>query len=88
MPLKTLKVGDEGEQVLLLQCMLRCMGYCGANGKPLELDGKYQTNTLYAVIRFQEQAIAYGANVGNEDNESDGVWGSKCWLYTLGTEVL
>jgi hypothetical protein len=88
MKLNELHVGDEGEQVLILQIMLRCMGYCGANGKPLALDKKFQTNTLYAVLRFQEQAIAYGADVGNENNEADGVWGSKCWHYTLGTEEL
>ena len=88
MKLNELKVGDEGEQVLTLQIMLRSMGYCGANGKPLSLDKKFGTNTLYAALRFQEQAIAYGADVGNEKGEADGIWGSKCWNYTLGTEEL
>lgn len=88
MKLIELHVGDENEQVLILQIMLRSMGYCGANGKPIALDKKFGTNTLYAVLRFQEQAIAYGADIGNENGEADGVWGRKCWLYTLGTEEL
>lgn len=85
MKLEPVKVGSKNKSTIIVQMLLRTMGYCGADCKPLKIDGDFNTQTLYAVLRFQEQAIAYGANIGGEDGNPDGVWGEKCWRYTLGT---
>lgn len=48
-----LKPGDCNSNVKLLQTALNRLGYKGANGKKLDVDGYFGPNTKYAVKNFQ-----------------------------------
>ena len=65
-----LKKGVKGKQeVFTVQAILKAQGYKGANGKVLDLDKSFGSNTEYAVKSFQK---ANGLTV-------DGIVGSKTW---------
>lgn len=49
-----LSYGDSGEEVKTLQKNLNKLGYKGQDGKSLDEDGGFGTNTLYAVEAFQK----------------------------------
>jgi len=66
---QTVSYGSVGSDVRVLQEKLNKKGYRGQNGLPLEVDGEFGTNTLFAVRAFQ---LAKGLEV-------DGVVGPKTW---------
>lgn len=65
----TLKKGDKGTQVSILQKNLNTAGCCGKDGKRLEIDGDFGVNTEYALKLFQK-----GRGI-----TSDGVYGQKSY---------
>lgn len=50
---KQIKSGSQGNDVYLMQAVLRGRGYKDQNGKALELDGVFGPKTDYAVRQFQ-----------------------------------
>lgn len=52
-PKSTLKFGFKGEEVMILQRLLKHLGYTGIDNKELLDDGVFGKNTRYAVKRFQ-----------------------------------
>lgn len=62
-----LKKGSKGTEVKRLQKDLNYLGFKGKDGKKLEVDGEFGTNTEYALKQFQKK---YGLIV-------DGIYGSK-----------
>lgn len=66
---QTVSYGSVGSDVRVLQEKLNKKGYRGQNGLPLEVDGEFGMNTLFAVRAFQ---LAKGLEV-------DGVVGPKTW---------
>lgn len=66
---KTVRYGSKGSDVLFLQQILNKKSYRGYNGRPLDEDGEFGTNTLTAVRAFQR------------DNglEVDGIVGKMTW---------
>ena len=77
------KLESEGVSVYVLQTVFRLLGYLGADGRPLEIDGVSGENTVFAIDTFQSTMRAYGYEVGT-NGENDGVFGEKCWLCLLG----
>lgn len=68
---KTVKKGDSGLSVLLLQEILIARGLKGKDGKALTLDRVAGTNTIHALKKYQE---------GREGVlEADGICGEKTW---------
>lgn len=79
--MKTVKKGSKGQDVLVLQAVLRAIGILGKNGKPLVLDGSCGENLVYAINQFQKLQNAYGNTaVGRQDSSC----GSKMWASLLG----
>lgn len=70
---KTVRYGSKGSDVLLLQQILNRKSYRGYNGKPLEEDGDFGTNTLTAVRAFQR----------DNNLEVDGIVGKMTWSKLL-----
>lgn len=68
---KTVKKGDNGLSVLLLQEILIARGFKGKDGKPLTLDRVAGTNTIHALTKYQESRKGV--------LEADGVCGEKTW---------
>lgn len=66
---QTVSYGSVGSDVRVLQEKLNKKGYRGQNGLPLEVDGEFGMNTLFAVRAFQ---LAKGLEV-------DGIVGPKTW---------
>ncbi|WP_240286202.1 CHAP domain-containing protein [Lawsonibacter sp. OA9] len=59
--MKTVKRGETGTHVLLVQEILRARGYKGKDGKVLELDRSCGDNTVYAITAYQrdrEKAVS------------------------------
>ena len=54
--LQTVKQGVSGASALLLQTILRILGYKGKDGNDLSLDGDAGTNTIFALKNFQKAA--------------------------------
>lgn len=52
--LPVLQFGSSGQSVKALQRLLYVMNYYGADGKPLEIDGKFGPNVERAVKKYQE----------------------------------
>lgn len=73
----------EGVSVYVLQTVLRLLGFLGADGKPLSIDGVSGKNTVFAINTFQSTMRAYGYEVGT-NGENDGTFGAKCWRCLLG----
>ncbi len=68
---KTVKKGDSGLSVLLLQEILRARGFKGKDGKDLKLDRDAGTNTIHALTKYQESRKGV--------LEVDGICGDKTW---------
>lgn len=66
---QTVSYGSVGSDVSALQEKLNKKGFKGQNGLPLEVDGEFGMNTLFAVRAFQ---LAKGLEV-------DGIVGPKTW---------
>lgn len=71
---ETVKNGSSGASARLLQTLLRGLGYYGANGKALVIDGDAGSNTVYAVRSFQRSSGLV----------EDGVCGPNTWKKILG----
>ena len=71
--LEVVRKGDSGILVRTIQRLLRELGYAGADGRVLEVDGDFGNNLEYAVKNFQKAA---GLSV-------DGVCGQKTWNFLL-----
>lgn len=67
-----LSYGSIGEEVKTWQRLMRELGYVGANGKPLTVDGKFGDNCLFATKQYQK-------TWGNPD----GIVGKKSWEKAL-----
>lgn len=52
--LKTVKKGENGNHVLLIQEILKSRGYKGKDGQELKLDKDCGTNTVYAIKQYQK----------------------------------
>lgn len=68
---KTVKKGDSGLSVLLLQEILIARGFKGKDGKPLTLDRAAGTNTIHALTQYQKSRKGV--------LEADGICGDKTW---------
>ena len=68
---KTVKKGDSGLSVLLLQEILIARGFKGKDGKPLTLDRTAGTNTIHALTQYQKSRKGV--------LEADGICGDKTW---------
>lgn len=79
----TVRLGDSGLSVFILQSLLRGLQYTGTDGKPIEIDGNAGTNTVNAINQFQKAQIAYGFDCGT-NGKPDGIFGKKCWNRILG----
>ena len=79
----TVKKGSSGTCVSILQSCLRAMQYLGADGKPLEVTGVCNNNTVYAINTFQTLQRAYGFECGDH-GKNDGSFGPSCWARLLG----
>lgn len=80
---KPVRLGSTGTDVYILQAMLRALQYCGADKKPIDITGKCDANTVYAINTFQTIQRAYGVECGT-NGKNDGSFGSKCWKRLLG----
>lgn len=80
---KTVTKGSKGQCVSILQACLRAMQYRGANGRPIEVTGTCDTDTVYAINQFQEIQRAYGVELGTH-GINDSSFGPKCWNRLLG----
>ena len=65
--------GCYGDEVKVVQSILRAMGYKGKDGKELDVDGDFGANSDYAVKQFQK----------DRGLEADGVWGRDTWAAAL-----
>lgn len=54
----TVKSGDSGNHVLLVQEILKARGFKGKDGKELTLDKQCGANTVYAIKQYQKQREA------------------------------
>lgn len=82
---ETVKKGSRGQCVSILQALFRGMQYLGADGKPLEVTGVCNNNTVYAINTFQTLQRAYGVELGS-NGKNDGSFGPKCWERMLGVK--
>lgn len=74
----TVKKGSKGTDVYICQAFLSALGYLGADGKPITVDGTCGDNTVYAINRFQTVQRAYGYECGT-NGKNDSSFGSACW---------
>lgn len=72
--LNVVKIGDEGNSVLLLQEILKAR-----NQYEGELDKQFGPQTEKAVIDYQAARTAMGADIGG----IDGICGEKTWADLL-----
>lgn len=68
----TLNYGSQGDQVKALQQYLSGLGYTGADGKPIKVDGVYGNDTKTAVMQFQS----------HNGLTQDGIFGPKSLAVT------
>ena len=71
--LPTIRQGDTGKSVKLLQRLLRGTDYCMKNGMLLGRSGNFGDQTLYCVKNFQK----------NKGLTVDGVVGPKTWAALI-----
>lgn len=87
--LATIKRGDEGNSVLLLQEILKAReikpGVPYYKGK---LDRSFGTKTEEAVRDYQTLRIAMGAQIGGADGKADGEVGPATWNDLLGLKKI
>lgn len=79
----TVALHSEGVSVYVLQTVFRLLGFLGADGRPLEIDGVSGENTVFAINTFQTTMRAYGYEVGT-NGANDGIFGDNCWHCLLG----
>ena len=72
--LPVLQFGSSGQSVKALQRLLYVMNYYGADGKPLEIDGKFGPNVERAVKKYQEL----------NNLKITGICDQNMWVKTLG----
>lgn len=85
--IQTVRKDSIGVSVVILQALLRGMQYTGADGKPIEIDGRAGDNTVFAIREFQRKQIAYGAPECGSDGKPDGHFGPACWARLLGIDI-
>ena len=75
----TLRKSDTGAEVEMLQRDLKALGYLGKDGKSLELDGDFGSNTEHALKNFQREHVYVTGVVKKkaEPLEVDGIYGEK-----------
>ena len=78
------KQGTSGADTLLLQRILYSMGFKGADGKPLALDGNCGKNTVHAINACQTYLRKQGIEVGT-NKKNDSKCGAKMWKALLNT---
>lgn len=83
MKFETVRKGSRGNDVVVLQSMLRALQYLGADGKAIKIDGVAGANTMHAVNTFQTIQRAYGYECGT-NGKNDGSFGPRCWRRLLG----
>ena len=76
--LPVLQFGSSGQSVKALQRLLYVMNYYGADGKPLEIDGKFGPNVERAVKKYQEL----------NNLKITGVCDQKMWNNMLGGKTI
>lgn len=89
---ETIRKGSEGTAVLLLQEILKARTHM-VDGKLVPyysgpLDRSFGTGTEKAVIDYQAERIADGAQIGGDDGKPDGVVGKDTWYDLLGLPVV
>lgn len=72
--LNTVKIGDKGTSVYILQQFLKCRGF-----DPGALDMEFGPKTEAALIAYQEARTNAGADIGGVD----GICGEKTWADLL-----
>lgn len=77
----TIKSGSTGTDVIVLQTILRTLHFVGKNGKELDIDGDFGTNTEYAVKNFQRFSGYF--NSGSRLPVS-GIVDGKMWKVIIG----
>ena len=70
---KTIREGDRGAEVYLMQRLLRAEGYKMKNGKPLGLSKLFGEQTLYALKAYQRDKML----------EVDGICGPITWASLI-----
>lgn len=80
---KPVRKGSSGTDVVVLQSILRVLGFIGADGKPLEVTGSFNKNLEHAINEFQTISRAYGIECGT-NGKNDSSFGNKCWKIILG----
>lgn len=70
----TVSNGSAGKSALLLQTLLRGLGYLGNDGRQLDLDGQAGNNTIAALRRYQS----------DHGLDQDGVAGPITWKSIVG----
>ena len=78
-----LRLGTEGNDIRVMQQRLVELGYLGADGKPLIVDGKFGPNTLFAVNAFKNANMP-GGNTG----VNEGVVGQDTWKALFSSKAL
>lgn len=81
--MKRVTLNTTGTDVSVLQALFRALQYVGKDGKPIEITGRADTNTVYAINEFQSRQRAYGYECGT-NGKNDGSFGAKCWSRMLG----
>ena len=71
---ETVQNGSKGASARLLQKLLRGLGYYGANGKMLSIDGDAGTNTIHALQSYQR----------SNGLTADGICGPVTWAKIIG----
>jgi len=79
---KNLQLGAVGDDVKMLQRRLNELGYFGADGKPLVVDGIFGPNTLHGVNGFKNAHLP-GGNIG----VNEGVVGQQTWSTLLSVRM-
>lgn len=75
-----LKSGSNGNDVIVLQSILRTMHFLGKNGKVLDVDGDFGVNTEYAVKNFQR----FTGYFTKQKIPITGVVDQKMWTLMIG----
>lgn len=71
----TVRMGSVGNDVRLVQTILKARGFRGADGNALELDGVAGENTMFAITHYIDQRNKQpGVDLGSND-----AWGPLCW---------
>lgn len=77
--MQSVRYGDRGSTVQIMQALLRAGMFLGADGEPLNVDGIYGKNTRAAVMEFKKKASAYGLFI----TVNNDVFDKSCWQAIL-----